>query len=124
MSKKPYILYIEDEPAMLELTRQALKVSGYSLSVATSGQQGLSMIRQQKPDVLLLDLMMADFNGWDIYRQLKTDEELSNIPVIVITAKHPTPNSHVIIEDLPPVEAYLTKPFDIDHLLQSVQSYL
>lgn len=109
---------------MLELARQALKISGYNLVGATSGQQGLSMIRQRKPDVLLLDLMMPDFNGWDVYRKLKSDEQLADIPVIVITAKSSPASSRVIIDDLPPVEAFITKPFDVERLIESVQNYL
>jgi CheY-like chemotaxis protein len=123
MGTEPHILYIEDEETMLELARHILKISGYKLSVATSGQQGLSMIRQRKPDVLLLDLMMPDINGWDVYRHIKSDKTLADIPVIVITAKHQDTNRK-IIEDLPPVEEYITKPFDVEGLINSVQRYL
>ena len=123
MGTEPHILYIEDEETMLELARHILKISGYKLSVATSGQQGLSMIRQHKPDVLLLDLMMPDINGWDVYRHIKSDETLADIPVIVITAKHQD-TCRRIIEDLPPVEEYITKPFDVEGLINSVQRYL
>jgi len=123
MAMDPHILYIEDEHSMLELARHALKSSGYALTVATSGEQGLTMIRQHKPDVLLLDLMMPDFNGWDVYRELKTDETLSDIPVIVVTAKTPE-DDHIIIKGLPPVDEYITKPFDVEHLITSVQNFL
>ena len=123
MGREPHILYIEDEETMLELARHILKISGYKLSVATSGRQGLSMIRQHKPDVLLLDLMMPDINGWDVYRQIKSDETLADIPVIVITAKNQDTNQK-IIDDLPPVEEYLTKPFDMEGLINSVQRFL
>jgi DNA-binding response OmpR family regulator len=123
MITDPHILYIEDELPMLEIARLALKISGYELSVATSGQQGLTMIRQRKPDVLLLDLMMRDLNGWDIYREIKSDARLVDIPVIVVTAKGPERHRR-LIDDLPPVDEYITKPFDIDRLIRSVESYL
>ena len=108
---------------MLEIARLALKISGYELSVATSGQQGLTMIRERKPDVLLLDLMMRDLNGWDIYREIKSDAHLVDIPVIVVTAKGPE-RHRLLIDDLPPVDEYITKPFDVDRLIRSIESYL
>jgi len=123
MSAEPMILYIEDEQALLELARHAFNVSGYKLAMATSGRQGISMIREEKPDLILLDLMMPDFNGWDVYREIKSDTVLADIPVIVITANSREP-SRTIIDGLPPVEEYITKPFDLEHLIQSVQSYI
>ena len=123
MTTEPMILYIEDEQPLLELARHAFKVSGYRLSVATSGRQGLSIIREQKPDVILLDLMMPDFNGWDIYREIKSDSQLADIPVIVITANS-RETSRIIIDGLPPADDYITKPFDIERLIRSVENYI
>ena len=123
MTTEPLILYIEDEQALLELARHAFKISGYKLSMATSGRQGLSIIRQEKPDVILLDLMMPDFNGWDVYREIKSDQQLADIPVIVITASSGEA-SRTIIDGLPPVDEYITKPFDIERVIQSVQNYI
>ena len=123
MATDPHILYIEDERPVLELARWALNLSGYKLSAATSGQQGLTMMRQRKPDPLLLDLMMRDFNGWDVYREIKSDEQLADIPVIVITATS-LEHSRTIIDDLPPVDGYISKPFDVDRLVRSIERYL
>jgi CheY-like chemotaxis protein len=123
MATDPHILYIEDERPVLELARWALNLSGYKLSAATSGQQGLTMMRQRKPDLLLLDLMMRDFNGWDVYREIKNDEQLADIPVIVVTATS-LEHSRTIIDDLPPVDGFITKPFDVDRLIRSVERYL
>ena len=123
MTKEIYILYIEDERPMLELVRQALKFSGYNVTGATSGRRGLEMMRTKKPDLVLLDLMMTDINGWDVYRVMKTDEKLANVPVIVITAKIPD-HDLLIVDDLPPVNDYITKPFDIKRLLNSVNRLL
>ena len=123
MATDPHILYIEDERPVLELARWALNLSGYKLSAATSGQQGLTMMRQRKPDLLLLDLMMRDFNGWDVYREIKSDEQLADIPVIVVTATS-LEHSHTIIDDLPPVDAFISKPFDVDRLIRSVERCL
>lgn len=123
MTQPPYILYIEDERPILELVRQALRMEGYDVGGATSGQQGLDMMRTRKPDVLLLDLMMPEVNGWEVYREMQTDDQLATIPVIVMTAKVPERGRH-IADDLPPVQEYITKPFDVERLIRSVQSFL
>jgi CheY-like chemotaxis protein len=96
---------------------------GYDLAGATTGRRGLELIRQQKPDLLLLDLMMPDFNGWDVYRELKKDPDLAGIPVIVITAKIPQ-QDRILVDGLPPVDDYITKPFDVERLIRSVQNFL
>jgi CheY-like chemotaxis protein len=118
-----FILYIEDERPMIELVRQALRLIGYELTGVTSGQQGLELMRERKPDLLLLDLMMPEVNGWDVYREVKTDPKLADIPVIVITAKIPD-RDRVIMDDLPPVDDYITKPFDVERLMRAVQKLI
>lgn len=123
MPEEPFILCIDDERPTLDLIAQALKLVGYQVTGVTSGEQGLALMRRRKPDLLLLDLMMPQLNGWDIYRVMKSDENLANVPVIVITARVPSYN-RVIIEDLPPVDDYITKPFDVERLIRSIQSFL
>lgn len=122
-SKDPYILYIEDERPMLELVRQSLKLAGYTVTGAGSGQEGLALMQETKPDLLLLDLMMPGTNGWDVYRAMKADQTLAQVPVIVITAKIP-PRDLIIVEGLPPANDYVTKPFDIDSLIRAAQKLL
>jgi DNA-binding response OmpR family regulator len=123
MVQEPFILCIDDERPMLDLIAQALKLFGYQVTGITSGEQGLALMRRRKPDLLLLDLMMPQLNGWDIYRAMKSDETLSSVPVIVITARVPSSN-RIIIEDLPPVDDYITKPFDVERLIRSIQGFL
>ena len=118
-----YVLYIEDERPVIDLVREALKLAGYKVVGATSGRQGLTMMKERKPDLLLLDLMMPDVNGWDVYREVKTDKQLADIPVIVISAKVPD-EGNIIIKDLPPVDDYLTKPFDVEDLIRTVNDLL
>lgn len=123
MSKEPFILYIDDERPTLDLVAQALKLAGYNLTGVTSGEQGLALMRQRKPDLLLLDLMMPHVSGWDVYRAMKSDEALADIPVIIITARVLT-QGLTLIEGLPPVNDYLTKPFDVKRLIRAVQQWL
>jgi CheY-like chemotaxis protein len=123
MAKEPHILYVEDERATFDLVSQALQPLGYHVVRATSGQQGLAMLKKQKPDLLLLDLMMPDINGWDIYRRVKTDEALVNMPVIVITALS-TDQDRTVIADLPQADGYIVKPFDVEQVVKLVQKYV
>ena len=118
-----YILYIEDERPVIDLVREALKLAGYKVVGATSGRQGLALMQERKPDLILLDLMMPDLNGWDVYREMQSNEELAGIPVVVVSAKVPE-HGKVIIEGLPPVADYITKPFDVEQLIRSVKGIL
>ncbi len=124
MIKEPYILYIEDEFSIFEVVSQALQFSGYNnVMSALSGGHGLAMIRDHKPDLVLLDLMMPGINGWEVYRQMKTDAQLLDIPVIVITANIPE-HDRIICDDLPPTDDYITKPFELRRLITSVEKVL
>lgn len=123
MAKNSFILYVEDERPVLELVRQALRMAGHDMTGVTSGRRAIDVMRQDVPSLVLLDLMMPDFNGWDVYREMKGDDQLSSVPVIVVTAKVPD-KGRVIIDDLPPVDDYITKPFDVEQLIRSVENFL
>ncbi|GAB4440207.1 MAG: hypothetical protein Kow0031_22150 [Anaerolineae bacterium] len=123
MNNNPYILYIEDERPMLELVRQALKLAGHDVTGVLTGRQGIELMRQSPPGLVLLDLMMPDFNGWDVFSSMKEDEQLSKVPVIVVTAKIPS-QGRTVIRGLPPADDYITKPFDGERLIRSVQNLL
>ena len=123
MTNKPYILYIEDERRAIALVREVLRPLGYVVVGATSGQDGLRQLREAKPDLLLLDLMMPHTNGFDVYREMKQDETLVDIPVIVLTARIPK-NGNIILSNLPPVDDYITKPFKLERLIRSVKKFL
>jgi len=118
-----YILYIEDESAMVDLVSRALKPSGYQVTPAMSGKQGLAMIHKRKPDLVLLDLMMPGVNGWDVYREMKSNAHLTDIPVIALSAR-PLEKTGVIINELPPVDDYFVKPLDMEALISSVERLL
>jgi len=87
MANKRRILCIEDEPEMIDLIRLILERKGFEVLGAVGGQEGIESIRREKPDLILLDLMMPDVDGWEVYRQMKADEALQHIPVVVVTAK-------------------------------------
>ena len=120
MTEQSYILYIEDERATIKLVQEMLHLSGFHVIGATSGEEGLNLMRDHKPDLLLLDLMMPNTSGFDVYRTMKNDRTLRDIPVIIISAKIPADN-YTIIAELPPVDDYVTKPFDLNRLIRSIK---
>jgi two-component system response regulator VicR len=117
------ILCIEDEPEMIDLMRLILGRRGFSVKGAAGGLEGLRMIRAERPDLVLLDLMMPDMDGWEVYQQMKADENTKNIPVIVVTAKAQSIDK-VLGLHIAKVDDYLAKPFSPQDLLSSVEKVL
>ena len=117
------ILCVEDEPEMIDLIRLILGRRGFEVKGATGGMQGLKMIREEHPDLVLLDLMMPDMDGWEVYQQIKADEKTRDIPVIVVTAKAQSIDK-VLGLHIAKVDDYIAKPFSPQDLLNSVEKVL
>ncbi len=117
------ILCIEDEPEMIDLIRLILGRRGFEVSGATGGKAGLDAVRAEHPDLVLLDLMMPDMDGWEVYQQLKADDSTRGIPVIVVTAKAQSIDK-VLGLHIAKVDDYITKPFGPQELLESVEEVL
>jgi len=117
------ILYIEDEQEMIDLVRLILGRKGYEVIGATGGEEGLKLVFDAPPDLVLLDLMMPDIGGWDVYQKMKADEKTNQIPVIVITAKAQTIDK-VLGLHIAKVDDYIAKPFKPQQLIDSVQKVL
>ena len=117
------IVYIEDDPEMIELVSLILKRRGLEVIGAHGGRKGLETARQEKPDLILLDLMMPDLDGWDVYQQLKADSDTDHIPVIIITAKSQTIDM-VLGLQVAHVNAYLCKPFRPQELIETIEKVL
>jgi len=117
------ILCIEDEPEMVDLIRLILNRRGFVVKGATGGIEGLEMIRKEIPDLVLLDLMMPDMDGWEVYQQMKADEKTRHIPVIVVTAKAQSIDK-VLGLHIAKVDDYIAKPFSPKDLLSSIDKIL
>jgi len=120
---KKSVVCIEDEPEMIDLIKLILGRKGFELAGAMGGREGLELIRRIKPDLVLLDLMMPDMDGWEVYQQLKSDDELKHIPVIIVTAKAQSIDK-VLGLHIAKVDDYVTKPFGPQELLQSIEKVL
>jgi DNA-binding response OmpR family regulator len=117
------VVYIEDEPEMVDLVRLILKRKQYEVIGASGGREGLDTVRKTLPDVILLDLMMPDMDGWEVYQQLKADEATRAIPVIVVTAKAQSIDK-VLGLHIAKVDDYISKPFSPKELVDSLQNVL
>jgi DNA-binding response OmpR family regulator len=117
------LAYIEDEAEMIDLVRLILVRSGYTVMGANGGREGIELIRNELPDLVLLDLMMPDMDGWEVYHQIKSEELTRDIPVIVITAKALNIDK-VLGLSIAKVEDYIAKPFSPQELLERVDQVL
>lgn len=117
------VVCIEDEPEMIDLVRLILGRKGFSVIGANGGIEGLEVVRREKPDLVLLDLMMPDMDGWEVYQQIKADADLKEIPVVVVTAKAQSIDK-VLGLHIAKVDDYITKPFGPQELLESVDKIL
>jgi DNA-binding response OmpR family regulator len=121
--QQKHILCIDDEPDMLELLTIILKRTGVKVSGVNNGIDGLRMIAETKPDLVILDLMMPFMGGWEVYQQIKADENIRHIPVIIVTAKAQQVD-RVLGIHIAKVEDYITKPFSPSELVASVTRVL
>jgi len=103
------ILIIDDEPDLVTMVTLRLEANGYQVIFACDGQEGLGKARNEKPDLIILDLMLPKIDGYKVCRLLKFDEKYKKIPVILFTAR--AQESDIKVGEDVGADAYLTKPF-------------
>jgi len=117
------VVCIEDEQEMIELVKLILSRQNIEVVGALGGEEGLEKIEQVTPDLVLLDLMMPEMDGWEVYQKMKASETMRDIPVIVVTAKAQSID-RVLGLHIARVDDYITKPFGPQELLESVQKVI
>ncbi|PJF44830.1 MAG: two-component system response regulator [Phototrophicales bacterium] len=122
------IVCVEDEAEMIELVKMILsrkRSDGVTLEVhgANGGREGIELIKEIQPDLILLDLMMPDVDGWEVYQEIKNNTETSDIPVIILTAKAQSIDKLLGLH-IARVNDYVTKPFGPQELIDSVERVL
>jgi DNA-binding response OmpR family regulator len=123
MTTQARILSIEDEPGMSSLIQLIFERQGHHVVSVKSGEFGLEMLKSLQPDVLLLDLMLPDIDGWDIYRQMKEDDDLARLPVIIVSARDARQDAkqgRSVIGD----DRFIEKPFEVKELISAVNQVL
>lgn len=86
MEEGKVILLVDDDLTLREMYEERLKAEGFEIIQAANGEEAMQKARESKPNVILLDIMMPKVNGFDVLKELKADEDLKDIPVIVLTA--------------------------------------
>ncbi|HKR66064.1 MAG TPA: response regulator transcription factor [Thermoanaerobaculia bacterium] len=115
----PSVLVVDDDASIRGLIVAALKRDGYVFYEAPNGRDALEVMRQQRPDVVVLDLMMPIVSGWDVLRERQDDADLKRIPVIVVSANR---EPALVAAVDAGICAFLPKPFDIRALSALVRS--
>jgi CheY-like chemotaxis protein len=122
MSQKSKILIADDEPFNVDVLQQEIEDLGYEAITAFNGREALDQIKRHQPDLILLDLMMPILDGFAVLSEIKGDNVLRDIPVIIVSAEH---DSKSVVRGIRQgAEDYITKPIDTDHLVKKLKEYL
>lgn len=114
------ILIIDDEPEVVVLTKKALEKEGHNVLEAMDGKEGMTILTDKNPDLILLDVMLKGENGWEICRRIKSDEKTKDIPVLMFTV---LTNAHEKKKSLECADGQIDKPFKIKTLLNTVSEF-
>lgn len=119
---KKRILLVEDEADLVMTMRFRLEDAGYEVVVAVDGQEGLDKVKEGKPDLILLDLMLPKIDGYKVFKALKADARYDKIPIIMFTALAQEADKR--LGEKMGADAYITKPFDADTLLARIKELI
>jgi len=117
------IMIVDDEPDTVDLVKLVLETEGYEILVAYSGSEALEKIKTEKPDMVLLDIMMPGMDGWAVRTKLLEDKGTKDIPIVMLTARA-QPIDKMIGLHVVGVSDYITKPFGRRELVDRVRAVL
>src|SRR3954471_1233758 len=121
-TKKPVILIADDDPEILTMLGIRLSKKGYQVLEAVDGNQTLNLARQHHPDLVLLDVMMPGKNGWEVAKELRSDETLKNVGIVMLTAIGERVNE--MTSPLYGADDFVDKPFDFEALETKIKTVL
>src|SRR5581483_2801952 len=116
MAEHPRVLVVDDDEVIRGFLREALEDDGYDVEVAGDGREALAVVDRWRPDLILLDLMMPEMDGWTFRAELRRHPDLAEIPVIVLSAVRDLGARAAALE----AAALVAKPFDLDRLLETI----
>ena len=122
MAERYRILLVDDEPSIVKMVGKRLEVEGFEVLIAMDGQEGLDKARGERPDLIVLDLMLPKLNGYEVCTMLKQDTRYQGIPVVLFTAKAQEKDEKLGMEC--GANAYVKKPFRAQELLEKIRSLL
>lgn len=120
------ILVVDDDPDFVEVTRMVLEANGYEVASAADGEEALARMRQEKPDLVLLDIMMAHIlEGLEVSKEMQADAELRRIPIIMVSSITDSPHAGEFpTDEYIPMDAWISKPVQPADLLETVKRCL
>ena len=126
MSEQKLILVVDDDPDLVEAVSMKLEAKNYRVAKAYDGVEAMDRIKEEKPDLVILDVMMPRKNGWDVCDEIKNDDALKEIPVVLLTAvadsvkttSYTHHNGKTTLAD-----DYIPKPIDLDELMEIVTDH-
>ncbi len=122
MTENLKVLVVDDEPFILRSLTFVLQKGGFEVLEARDGEEALEMIRRHRPGLVFLDVMMPKMNGYDVVREVREDEELNEVHVILLTAKGQESDRALGLDA--GANDYLTKPFSPSRILQMAKEVL
>jgi len=117
------ILVVDDDPEFVEITRTILEAHGYEVTSASNGELAIAEMHQQRPDLVLLDVMMSSMlDGLEVSHEMREDPELKNVPVIMVSCIITSPHASLFPTDENiPIDGWISKPMDPDDLLKKIR---
>jgi two-component system alkaline phosphatase synthesis response regulator PhoP len=110
------ILIVDDEPHITELLRVNLDAAGYDVASAANGREAMERIDAARPDLIIMDVMMPEMDGWELCKTIKDDPDMTGVRIIMLTARD-TDRDRLIGDGIFSVDEYVTKPFDVGMLM-------
>ena len=117
MTEKKRVLLVDDQAGILKVLRIQLKIHGFDVATASTGTEAVEMVREREPDVILLDILLPDINGFDVLARVK---EFSQVPIIAFTANPSMAEKAITMGAVDSI----SKPFDIDRLSEKIKLVL
>jgi CheY-like chemotaxis protein len=113
------ILLVDNEIYTLKIMRQMLEQSGFEIITAVNGRECIEKAKADRPDIILMDVMMPEMSGWDALKIIRADNAIKDVPVAMLSAKRELNRELLQLADM-----YFTKPLEKDELLKSIQSVI
>jgi DNA-binding response OmpR family regulator len=117
MTEKKRVLLVDDQAGILKVLRIQLKIHGFDVTTASTGTEAVEMVREREPDVILLDILLPDINGFDVLARVK---EFSQVPIIAFTANPSMAQKAITMGAVDSI----SKPFDVDRLSEKIKLVL
>ena len=120
MAGKPRVLLVDDEPSIVKMVGKRLEIEGFDVLVAMDGQEALTKAQGERPDLIILDLMLPKLNGYEVCTMLKQDTRYQQIPIVMFTAKAQDKDEKLGMEC--GANAFVRKPFRAQELMEKIRT--